>query len=163
KAGERAAERDDVERPEQEAADEAGERRLGRLGRPGEDHEGGDGDAVLGGRLERQRREPDRRRHDDAGDARGPDAPRLGPPRRALVWVPLHGSPPTRSSWPGLTRPSTPPGSKSRGHDFGAVSFQNVDGRHKAGHDENGLGLSSPGATRPAAWGPDRQSWPMPA
>ncbi len=51
------------ERPEQEAADEAGERELHGLGHPGHDHETHDRQAVLRLRRKAERREPHGERH----------------------------------------------------------------------------------------------------
>jgi hypothetical protein len=68
KAAERDIELHHAERPEQKAADEAGQRELGGLGDPGDHHEGDDGKAVLDLRRQVERQKPDRERHHDAQD-----------------------------------------------------------------------------------------------
>lgn len=83
-AAEGDAERHDLERPEQEAADEAGQREFHRVGDPGNDHEGDDGKAVLGLRRDAERREPDGERDEDAEDAAEVDGPRLCRVRRQI-------------------------------------------------------------------------------
>jgi hypothetical protein len=66
KAAERYIEACNFQRPEQKAADQPSHRILYRLGDPGDDHECGDREPVLGRRLEIDRREPDRQWEDDA-------------------------------------------------------------------------------------------------
>ena len=56
----------DAERPEQEAADDAGDGVVHRAGDPSHHHEHGDGEPVLGGGLDVERHEPDRKRHQHA-------------------------------------------------------------------------------------------------
>ncbi len=68
KSTERYVELDDLEHPKEIAPDEARKRVRYRLGDPGDNHEGGHCERVLGSWFEIQRSEPQNHRHGDRQD-----------------------------------------------------------------------------------------------
>src|SRR6266404_3277820 len=69
KSAEGDLELNDLEHPKQVAANKSGKRMRNRHGDPGENHEGGDRESVLGSQVEIKRSEPKNYRHDDGQDS----------------------------------------------------------------------------------------------